>query len=182
MGADSPLGKLERDGGLIVMIQCPPSATFMHVVEFTNNVQPGQATVKLTGIGNFTGTRETSFRILNIAGGGGSSSSGGGGGNYSYDGFDDGEGEDEDEEEDENVGHLIINGVDYGTILFNAEGIPAPFVQFEEPVEQALPEGEATDEASDEATGETAYLVGEVIAAADPEAKGKVVYTEGGAR
>ncbi len=39
MGADSPLGKLERDGGLIVMIQCPPSATFMHVVEFTNNVK-----------------------------------------------------------------------------------------------------------------------------------------------
>ncbi len=39
MGADSPLGKLERDGGLIVMIQCPPAATFMHVVEFTNNVK-----------------------------------------------------------------------------------------------------------------------------------------------
>ena len=39
MGADSPLGKLERDNGLIVMIQCPPSATFMHVVEFTNNVK-----------------------------------------------------------------------------------------------------------------------------------------------
>ena len=39
MGADSPLGKLERDDGLIVMIQCPPSATFMHVVEFTNNVK-----------------------------------------------------------------------------------------------------------------------------------------------
>ncbi len=39
MGADSPLGKLERDNGLIVMIECPASATFMHVVEFTNNVK-----------------------------------------------------------------------------------------------------------------------------------------------
>ena len=39
MGADSPLGKLERDNGLIVMIECPASATFMYVVEFTNNVK-----------------------------------------------------------------------------------------------------------------------------------------------
>ena len=43
---------------------------------------------------------------------------------------------------------------------------------------------EAVDEvmAQLESTGETAYLVGEVIAAADPEAKGKVVYAEGGVR
>lgn len=39
MGAESPLGKLERDGGLIVQIQCPKTATFMHVVEMTNCVK-----------------------------------------------------------------------------------------------------------------------------------------------
>lgn len=39
MGADSPLGKLERDNGLVVLVQCPSKVTFMHVVEMTNGVK-----------------------------------------------------------------------------------------------------------------------------------------------
>ena len=145
--------------------------------EFKDNIQPGQATVKLTGLGNYNGTRETSFRILNIAGGVDTSTSSGGGGGYSYGGFDDGETEsDEDYEEGEEVesdeGKLLLNGSDYGTILFDGESMPAPFVQFAEKIE---PETEATltetepapeewrltiiaDPLVDEQTGETLML------------------------
>ncbi len=38
MGQDSPLGKLESAGGYALMISCPDSVTFMHVVEMTNQV------------------------------------------------------------------------------------------------------------------------------------------------
>lgn len=114
-------------------------------VEFSENIQPGTAKVKLTGIGNYTGERESSFRILNISGGGGSGSSGGG--SYGYGGFDDaeGDGEDDEEEEDPNLGKLIIKGQDHGNILFTAQGKAAPFVQFEE-ITQALEEGAPTPE------------------------------------
>lgn len=145
--------------------------------EFTDNVQPGMATVKLTGIGNYTGSRESSFRILNIASGvsSGSSGSGGSGGGYSYGGFDDEDESDEDyedEEEDAEVGRLVVSGEDYGTILFDASGKPSPFVQFEEEIE-LLQEGELTanpeeplpwkltiiaDPMEDEETGETLLL------------------------
>jgi len=37
MGKGSPLELLERDGGKIVLIDCPAANTFMHVVEMTNN-------------------------------------------------------------------------------------------------------------------------------------------------
>ena len=37
MGQKSPLGKLEEAGGYALMIGCPASVTFMHVVEMTNN-------------------------------------------------------------------------------------------------------------------------------------------------
>ena len=145
--------------------------------EFTDNVQPGMATVKLTGIGNYTGSRESSFRILNIASGvsSGSSGSSGSGGGYSYGGFDDEDESDEDyedEEEDAEVGRLVVSGEDYGTILFDASGKPSPFVQFEEEIE-LLQEGELTanpeeplpwkltiiaDPMEDEETGETLLL------------------------
>lgn len=151
-------------------------------VEYKDNVQPGVATVKLTGIGNYNGSRETTFRILNIASGVSTGSSSSGGGGYSYGGFDDGEGdsdedeyEDESEEQDVDLGKLIVKGEDYGTILFNAEGEPAPFVQFEEEIEQ-LQEGELTgdpveptpwtltiiaDPLENEETGETLMLDGD---------------------
>lgn len=38
MDQDSPLGKLEKAKGYALMIGCPDSVTFMHVVEMTNNV------------------------------------------------------------------------------------------------------------------------------------------------
>ena len=38
MGQDSPLGKLEKADGYALMIHCPDSVTFMHVVENTNHV------------------------------------------------------------------------------------------------------------------------------------------------
>ncbi len=38
MGADSPLGKLEKAGGYALMIGCSGAVTFMHVVETTNRV------------------------------------------------------------------------------------------------------------------------------------------------
>ena len=38
MGQDSPLGKLEKADGYALMIGCPDSVTFMHVVEMTHNV------------------------------------------------------------------------------------------------------------------------------------------------
>ena len=38
MGKDSPLGKLESSGGYALMIHCPDSVTFMHVVETSHRV------------------------------------------------------------------------------------------------------------------------------------------------
>ena len=84
-----------------------------YTVKFTDNVEPStdakKAKATLTGIGNYTGTKEVTFTIIKTAdptatpsptsspsgGGGGSSSSG-----YGYDDFDDEE-EDEEEEEEE---------------------------------------------------------------------------------
>lgn len=139
--------------------------------EFTNNVQPGTATVKLTGIGNYTGTREATFRILNIASAASGSGGSSGGSSYSYSGFDDGEGddeEDEDEEETESEGTLILGGNDYGTILFDHAGRPYSFVQYEEElplpddaVPNAIPDMQLTivaDPLYDEETGETIML------------------------
>ena len=142
--------------------------------EFSDNVQPGTAKVVLTGIGNYTGTRETTFRILNIAsaasGSGGGSS---GGSSYSYSGFDDGEGDDEEDEEEgedetESEGTLILGGNDYGTILFDHAGRPYSFVQYEEELPlpddaapNAIPDMQLTivaDPLYDEETGETIML------------------------
>lgn len=38
MGKDSPLGRLESSGGYALMIHCPDSVTFMHVVETSHRV------------------------------------------------------------------------------------------------------------------------------------------------
>ena len=140
--------------------------------EFSDNVQPGTAKVVLTGIGNYTGTREATFRILNIASAASGSGSGSGGSSYSYSGFDDGEGDDEeegeDEEETESEGTLILGGNDYGTILFDHAGRPYSFVQYEEElplpddaVPNAIPDMQLTivaDPLYDEETGETIML------------------------
>ncbi|MBQ3269066.1 MAG: Ig-like domain-containing protein [Clostridia bacterium] len=125
-------------------------------VTYSNNTQPGDAKVKITGMGNYTGERETTFKILNVANGstsggtsGGGSSSGGG--SYSDGSFDDGEEESDEDFEDEidpNTGKLFLKDpetgeeVDYGTILFRATGEPAPFVQFVELIEPEQAEGE----------------------------------------
>ncbi len=107
--------------------------------EYKDNIQPGTATVKLTGIGNYTGSRESSFRILNIASGVSASTSSSGGG-YSYSGFDDGEGESGEDYEDEtsegdsfdsDEGKLVLGEQDYGTVLFDAEGNPSSFVLYD---------------------------------------------------
>ena len=142
-------------------------------VEYKDNVQPGTATVTLTGMGNYNGTRQTNFRILNVASNTGGGSSGGGSSgssSYSYDGFDDGEGDDEDDEDekDEDVGKLIVKGEDLGTILYTTEGEASPFVIFEEEIEDAVVEDPnapkpwrltiIADPKTDEETGETMML------------------------
>ena len=144
-------------------------------VEYSNNIQPGTATVKLTGMGNYTGQRETTFRILNIANNvtTSTSSSGGSSRSYSYSGFDDGEYEsmedfddvEEEDEEDEDTGRLILTDnttgeeVDYGRVLFTAAGRPFPFVQFSEEVESGSWELTIIpDPMEDVETGETQYL------------------------
>ncbi len=169
-------------------------------VTYSDNKQPGTAKVKLVGMGNYTGERETTFKILNVAGdnngGSGGSSGSSGGGSYGYSGFDDGEEESDedldDEEIDPNTGKLFLKDqatgeeVDYGTILYRANGKPAPFVQFVEKIEPEQPDeevefdqpgaevdpGQASGEAEpdrwtltiipdaleDEETGETLYL------------------------
>ncbi len=112
-------------------------------VAFENNIQPGTATVKLTGIGNYTGSRESAFRILNISSGVNFNSDSESA-NYGYYGFEDGEyeemedfdgeGDDEDDEEPGETGMLFLEGNDYGLVLFNTLGEPWNFSQFEEEV------------------------------------------------
>jgi len=155
---------------------------------FSDNVGPGTAKVKLTGMGNYTGERETSFTILKVADGGTD-----GGGNYTHPGFDphefdDPEGDDDDffgddEEEDEDNGRdffgeaeeddededgseeggLVLDDMSYGTVLFDAQGAPMPFVQFEE--EDELVPGNRIltiipDPMIDEETGDDIFLDG----------------------
>lgn len=40
-----------------------------YTAEFLNNIQPGTAILRLTGIGNYAGTRDVAFRILNTGSG-----------------------------------------------------------------------------------------------------------------
>lgn len=40
-----------------------------YTAEFLNNIQPGTAILRLTGVGNYTGTRDVAFRILNTGSG-----------------------------------------------------------------------------------------------------------------
>ena len=146
-----------------------------YTAEYSDNVETGTASVKVTGIGNFSGTRTATFRILKVSSSftSTSRSTGTGYNGYSYDGFDDTT-DDEvyDSEADEAlIGNLIIDDVDYGTVLFDADGAPQPFYQYEEAVDDEVdPEADAFDQAPeelrlviqpeplyDEETGETIY-------------------------
>ena len=143
--------------------------------EFSDNTQPGMATVKLTGIGNYNGERKTTFRILSVTdgdsgssggssgGGGGSNSSGGSSADYDDDSFDtepEGDEESEEEEEDSTIGNLILDDVDYGKVLFNVNGDPQSFTAISDDTAEAgnriltiVP-----DPIKDEVTGEDLYL------------------------
>ena len=127
-----------------------------YTATFENNVQPGTAKVTITGIGNYSGTRTATFRIIKVASGGsytsggGSFSSGRSGSSFSDgegDDFDDESEEDEDGEGDEDDdfdddtdgdegGSLIMGGEGYGTIVFNEEDEGRPFAQSEEDIDE----------------------------------------------
>ncbi|MDO4867679.1 MAG: MBG domain-containing protein, partial [Clostridia bacterium] len=137
-------------------------------VLYENNVQPGTATVKLAGIGNYTGSRESAFRILNIASGV-SFNSGSESVSYGYGGFEDGEyeemedfdgeGDGEDDEEPGETGMLFLEGNDYGLVLFNAMGEPWNFAQFEEEAENGSKVLTIiADPLMDDETGEPLFL------------------------
>lgn len=116
---------------------------------YSSNVEAGVATVKITGVGNYTGSRTATFRIIKVSGG----SSYSGGGSISSAGFSDGEGDDYDDPVDEEEGEpedetgeseanvaedgvLVIGGESCGTILFNEQGEGRPFEQFEEEIDE----------------------------------------------
>ena len=133
--------------------------------EYTDNTKVGTAKVKMTGIGNYTGERETSFRILDVSDEGGGGGSGGGSDDDDDDDDDFGEGsdefedEDEDEDEDDDTGKLILDDVDYGDVLIGQEGNPQPFTYVDEAdglgkrVLTIMP-----DPMMDEATGDSLFL------------------------
>ena len=157
-----------------------------YTLQYADNVDAGTATVKILGTGNYTGERPASFRILNVAGG----VSGSSGGGYSYSGFgggssggysgfddddddteeeDDGEEDAESEEEEDlqGVGELLIEDVNYGTVMFGADSTPRSFMQFEEPiVDEDAPEDAPqryllniiAEPMEDPDSGETLYL------------------------
>ena len=174
-------------------------------VKYSSNTEPGTAKVVLTGTGNFTGERETSFRILKISTETGTGSTGTGSSGYTpytgsgtgrtsvtdsedddddedddeptytHSGFStggytemdddddffddedddddtdldtdvDGEGDNEDDEEDdedeeseelapEEAGRLVVDEIDYGTILYDEKGIGMGFAAFDEEIE-----------------------------------------------
>ena len=139
-------------------------------VRYSNNVQPGTATVRVCGIGNFSGERTTTFRILKVSSGidysGGSfeGSSGSGAGAYNYGGFygdfdgDTLEGPDMPDMIEE-VGQLTLDGEDYGVLLFNDIDEARPFMYMEEEISPgAWRLRIQPDPATHEYTGETLYL------------------------
>ena len=151
-----------------------------YTVKFTDNVEPStdakKATATLTGKGNYTGEKVVTFTIIKTAdptatpsptsspsgGGGGSSGSGSG---YGYDDFDDEEEDETEEEEDENVGVLMLDGVEYGAVLFGNDGKPRPFEMSDEEIEVVAPEEgivEAEADAMDDASGEADIEVDDV--------------------
>ena len=128
--------------------------------EYENNTEAStdakKAKVTLTGKGNFTGTKEATFTIIKTASPTATPSSGGGGGSSygrgGYGGFDD---DDDQEETPENEGedgivwtpapdgNIRVNDMDYGTVLFGADGLSRPFsVYTEDYVPETPDEGE----------------------------------------
>ncbi|MER2142670.1 MAG: hypothetical protein ABS888_02660, partial [Eubacteriales bacterium] len=126
-----------------------------YTAKYENNTEVGTAKVTITGKGNFTGARETTFAIKKTSDSGGGSSGGGSSSSgYGYDGFDD-EDESAIASEEEADGVLKLGDLEIGTILFGADGKPRPFVKFEEELEPEEVE-EDTLETEDDLTENTA--------------------------
>ena len=105
-------------------------------VTYAENIQVGSARVNITGIGNYSGSREAGFRIIEVSSGsggsglatpgfGGSSSEENSG--VSVDDLNHFAGETTDEGE-EGVLTLSLDGADYGSILFDEDGNARCFV------------------------------------------------------
>ncbi|MGN0801439.1 MAG: MBG domain-containing protein [Candidatus Faecivicinus sp.] len=108
-------------------------------VTYSENTQVGSARVNITGTGNYTGSREAGFRIIEVSSGsggsglatpgfGGSSSEESSG--VSLDDLNHFAGETTDEGE-EGVLTLSLDGADYGSILFDEDGNAQRFVRSE---------------------------------------------------
>ena len=122
---------------------------------YSDNVEPGTGTVTIRGLGNYEGERDLTFRIIKIgtgtmynggssggssgrSGGGSSGRSGGGSSGRSGGGSGgSGSGSSEDDgslgysEKNPLAGRLILEGFDYGAILFNEDDEPRSFTQHE---------------------------------------------------
>ena len=143
-----------------------------YTLEYANNVGVSTAYVKTTatitikGKGNYSGERKQEFVIIasgasSYSGSGFSGGSSGGSYGGSHSGSRSGGSsgtsgaEDTDDSigyfgDDETVGHLILNDIDYGTILFNAQDEPRPFTLHELVIPEEKPE-EDEEEAEEEA-------------------------------
>ena len=135
-------------------------------VKYENNTEASTDTKKakviLTGKGNYAGTKEATFSIIKTAsptatpssGGGSSGGYSGGSSSSGYGGFDDDDDiEEETPEEDEGEdgitwtpapdGNIRVNEMDYGTVLFGADGLSRPFsIYTEDYVLETADEGE----------------------------------------
>ena len=156
-----------------------------YTVSYSNNRNPGQATITIQGIGNYTGTRTVNFTIIRVSGGSsGSYSYGGssGGSSGSSSSSPDSEGDDYEDETTENgaedeeaedvedafdaeedfeetIGELMLNDEPHGTILFSDLGDPRPFTQEDEQIDEFTRRLLITAEPMvDVATGETVTL------------------------
>ena len=164
-----------------------------YTVEYRNNTNVGSAQAIVTGKGNYTGTRTIPFSIVKTTStfGGGSSST-----DFGYRGFDDGDDltdtdedffGDEDDEDGEGGGPedgvLVLNDVDYGTILFGAQGDARPFTVFEDEAEDELVPEDEDAQGTEGAEGESGGITLTIIP--DPmvdEATGEPVLLEDGIR
>ena len=122
-------------------------------VTYNNNKQPGTATVTITGKGNYTGTRTADFKILktndsnNSSSGSGSSS----GRSALNGGEDDEEDEEEEKEEDESehIGELMLDGMSYGTIVFDKMDRPKDYNRYIEALDGTPIKDEEDEDADD---------------------------------
>ena len=155
-----------------------------YTITYSNNINTGKAKATLTGKGNFSGTYEHPFTIIRKSGASSSSTStsastsassssnratsgASGSGSETTAGRESGKGEDN--PENKPVGLLKLSDIDYGTILFGADGLPRPFDQFEEELEP-----ETEEEISDiiEDADDTLSVRGDVGIELSPEIEG----------